>query len=99
MNKYGVSTEGLQEIFRKLVDANAITPKDLRQRTLSEHASLNLDQDALMLVSQETSSCLISVYDIENPVLWGAVCEIGFNALTTSGIGVMAGQVKISVSF
>lgn len=97
MAKYGVSSEGLQKIFRKLVEADLITPKELRRRTLSDDDSLKLDLDALMSAPQEPLSCLIPVHDMENPAIWGSVCEIGANALTVRGIQVAAGQVKTLV--
>lgn len=96
MEKRTVSPEGLQRIFRKLLDDDAITPAELRRRTPIDEDSLTLDLDGFMF-NAETLGYPIPVFDAENPEVRGEVYEIGANALATTGIEVTAGQVKTLV--
>jgi hypothetical protein len=94
MEKYKVSSRGLQRVFRKLLDADAITPAQLRGRVPSFEDTVSLDFENLRFPSDEHLECLVPVYDETAPSCVGSLCEIGDNGLTIEGLTVEPGQVR-----
>ena len=88
MEKYKVSSRGLQRVFKKLLDVDAIAPADLRGRVPSFEDTVSLDFENLAFPKDEHLECLVPVYDANDPACTGSICELGDNGLTIEGFHV-----------
>ncbi len=82
MEKYGVSSEGLESIFKKLTDAGLLNEASLEQRTLSSrpdaiipsgHASIPKTAPAVQPEQKSTDSLMSIAGDIKNGVHEGEI--------------------------
>jgi hypothetical protein len=94
MEKYKVSSRGLQRVFKKLLDANAISPAQLRGRVPSFEDTVNLSFDSLQFPTEQHLECLVPVYDAMDPSRMGSICEIADNGLTIEGINAQPNEVR-----
>ncbi|MBI5251562.1 MAG: hypothetical protein HY912_18890 [Desulfomonile tiedjei] len=86
IEKYRISAKGLQSVFRKLVDAQAIRPEELTDRMKSYDDTGTLDFDALAFTPNQALTCLVPVYDDSNPESRGSICEIQDNGFMVTGL-------------
>jgi hypothetical protein len=94
IEKYQVSSAGLQKIFQKLPEAKWISPAEVSTRIPSYASSVVLDLDNLRFDGDSTLECLVPVYLEHDPHVRGSVCELAENGLTTSGISARPGEMK-----
>jgi hypothetical protein len=97
MDKYKISSTGLQSVFRKLVGAHVLTADDLRRRTPLYEDTATLDFDKLQFANEEKVSCLVPVYEASDPDRVGSICEISSKDLTISGLDAAKNDLKIFV--
>lgn len=94
MEKYRVSSRGLQRVFKKLLDVDAVTPAELRTRVPSFEDTVSLDFENLQFPTEEHLECLVPVYDATDPTYTGSICEIGDNGLTIEGLPAKPDEVR-----
>jgi hypothetical protein len=94
MDKYGLSPMGLQKVFRKLVDAGALSIQEVYGRNFLREDSVVIDLDDIIFAPDSPAECLIPICDATNPECRGAVCEIGENGLQVTGINATTGEVR-----
>ena len=94
MDKYELSLTGLQKVFRKLVDAEALSIKEIYGRNPLREDSVVIDLDDISFAPESPLDCLIPIRDATNPECRGAVCEIGENGLQVTGINATTGEVR-----
>ncbi len=94
MEKYRVSSRGLQRIFRKLLDVEAITPAQLFGRVPSFEDTVSLNFETLQFPTDENLFCLVPAYYEGDPASRGSICEIGDNGLTVEGLHARPNETK-----
>jgi hypothetical protein len=94
MDKYELSPMGLQKVFRKLVDAGALSIKEIYARNPLREDSVVIDLEDISFAPDSPLECIIPICDATNPECRGAVCEIGENGLQVSGINATPGEQR-----
>jgi hypothetical protein len=92
MENYNLSINGLQKVFRKLVDSGAMRMEELYRRNPLGDDSVVIDLNNLNLSPDDGLECLVQIFDATDPGRCGAVCEIGENGLEVSGIKANVGE-------
>jgi hypothetical protein len=84
MQKYGLSARGLQSIFGKLIDAKAIDPAEIYER--SAFGDSTVDVEVIHLSLRGHPSFTPSIYEAVNPEVIGTVRKITEKQLEVVGI-------------
>jgi len=92
MEKYKLSERGLNKIFRKLLDHEAMTPDELTARIGSY-----VDLSSLDYLRESTGKelvCLVPIYEENSQHLRGSVCELTETTIGVTGLDASAGDVR-----
>jgi hypothetical protein len=92
MEKYKVSSKGLQTIFQKIAGSGLIDPMELRRRYQVFSDTVVQDLASLRLTTEETLTCLLPVYDLHKPERRGALCELTENGFVLNGFPTTKGE-------
>ena len=98
MDKHKLSSKGLQSIFSKLVDAKAIRPRELFNRTQSAGDD-TADVTSIRLVPRDFVEVPLPICDAEDPKNMGTISDVTQTGLGTRGIRVETGETKTLVFF
>jgi len=98
MEKHSLSSKGLQSVFGKLVEAQAITPQDLFNRTpgVSDDTA---DVTSLRLVPRDFVEVPLPICDADDPKNIGTITNVTEKGLGIRGIRVETGETKTLVFF
>lgn len=94
IEKYRISAKGLQSVFMKLLEAQAVTDEDLKNRMQFYDDTGTLDFENLQFASGQSLTCLVTVFDHSNPEIRGSICEIQENGFMIDGIESTTGDIK-----
>ena len=92
MEKYGISSKGLQSIFAKLIEAKAVRDGELDGRVPFADDTVNLDQKRIL--PRNFVVFKLPVYDNEDMTLEGQVQDITEKGLQVEGIPASVGDFK-----
>jgi hypothetical protein len=92
MEKYGLSSKGLQSIFVKLIDAKAVRAGELDDRVPLVDDTAILDQRRIL--PRNFVIVKIPVYDTEDITLEGHIRDITVKGLQVAGIPASTGDLK-----
>jgi hypothetical protein len=92
MEKYGLSSKGLQSIFAKLMEAGAVRVGELNGRVPLADDTVNLDQ--MRSLPRNFVVVKIPVYDTTDMTLEGHVRDMTVKGLQVAGIPASAGDLK-----
>ena len=94
IEKYQISAKGLQSLFMKLLEAQAVTNEELKCRMGFYDDTGTLDFENLQLTPEQELTCLVPVYDDSNPEIRGSICEIQENGFIIDGIASTPGDAR-----
>ena len=94
MENYNLSINGLQKVFRKLVDSGAMRMEELYRRHPLRDDSVVIDLNNLNLSPDNGLECMVPIFDATDSGCRGAVCEIGENGLEVSSIRASVGETR-----
>ena len=92
LEKYDLSSEGLEKILRKLLDADAMTIEEVGPRLARVS-----DRDGLDYLRETTTEelvCLVPIYEEAVPETRGTVCELTESSLCVTGIVTAVHDIK-----
>jgi len=92
MKKYMLSERGLNKIFRKLLDYEAMTPDELSPR-MALHADLD-SLDYLRESSPKELVCLVPIYEENLQHVRGSVCELTETTIGVTGLDAAVGDIR-----
>ncbi|MGO9119535.1 MAG: hypothetical protein ACLQPD_18240 [Desulfomonilaceae bacterium] len=92
MEKYMLSERGLNKIFRKLLDHEAMTPDELSPR-MASYADLD-SLDYLRESSLKELVCLVPIYEEDLKHLRGSVCELTETSIGVTGLDAAVGDIR-----
>ena len=96
MSKYGLSAEGLQGVFIKLVQAKAILPAELFDRApVLEKDSVTVESIRMDL--RQKTEITIPVHDATNPRQVGMLRDLSPNGVGVRGIETRRGDLRTLV--
>ena len=98
MEKHGLSSKGLQSIFKKLVDAKAIRLRELFKRTPNAGDD-TADVTSIRLIPRDFIEVPLPICDAEDPKNMGTITDVTENGLGVRGIRVQTGETKTLVFF
>jgi len=98
MEKHGLSSKGLQSIFKKLVDAKAIRLRELFKRTPNAGDD-TADVTSIRLIPRDFIEVPLPICDAEDPKNMGTITDVTENGLGIRGIRVQTGETKTLVFF
>jgi hypothetical protein len=84
MQKYRLSSRGLQSVFRKLLNAKAVTPADIYERSPFDDTTVDVDSISQSIIGYTALSA--SVYDVRNPEILGSVLDLTEQVMESRGI-------------
>lgn len=84
MQKYGVSSRGLQSIFRKLLSAKAIGPVELHERSSFDDSTVDLEE--IRQSFRGYTALTATVYEVRNPEILGTVKDVTEKHIEVTGI-------------
>jgi|WetSurMetagenome_2_1015567.scaffolds.fasta_scaffold148416_2 hypothetical protein len=92
MEKYKLSSRGLQRVFTKLVDSGAVMADDISGRSISHDDSVTLQQvrgsmRALPILS-------IDIHEKSNPRIMGRIRDLSEVGVGVSGLEAQVGELK-----
>jgi len=95
MDKYRLSSKGLQSIFKKLMDGDVLSASELEARVpvFDDTAAL----DYIRLSPKQELVCLVPVYEASSPDVIGTVCDLTEKSVAVTGIGARVDQEKTLV--
>lgn len=91
MEKYDLSSRMLQSVFRKLINARAITPADIYERSPFDETTVDVDTISYSLTGYTAMSA--HVYEVSTPEILGQVLDLTEKELKTGGIEAGFAQV------
>ncbi len=92
MEKYKLSSRGLQRVFTKLVDSGAIMADDISGRSISYDDSVTLQE---VRVSERALPILSTgVYERLNPQIMGRIRDLSEVGVGVRGLEAQAGELK-----
>ena len=96
--KHGLSSKGLQSIFKKLVDVKAIGPRELFNRApnLGDDTA---DVTSVRLIPRDFVEVPLPICDADDPKNVGTITDVTENGLGIRGIRVQTGETKTLVFF
>ena len=97
MEKHRLSAKGLQGVFKKLVDARAIRPKELFNRAPSLDDTA--DVTSFRLIPRDFVDVPLPICDAENPQNMGTIVDVTENGLGIRGFKTKSGETKTLVFF
>jgi hypothetical protein len=97
MDKHRLSSKGLQSIFKKLVDARAIRPKELFNRAPSLDDTA--DVTSIRLFPRDFVEVPLPICDAENPQNSGTIVDVSEHGLGIRGLKTTTGENKTLVFF
>lgn len=92
MKKYMLSERGLNKIFRKLLNYEAMTPDELSPRMAT-----NADLDSLDYLRESSPKelvCLVPIYEENLQHVRGSVCELTETTIGVTGLGAAVGDIR-----
>ncbi len=92
MVKYQLSVKGLQSAFRKLLDGNCVTRKDLDERMSSYDDTIDIDD--VRKFPRNVPAVPITIYDTERPDAVGTLWDITETGVGARGIEAAVDQIK-----
>ena len=92
MEKYKLSSRGLQRVFTKLVDSGAVMADDLSGRSISHVDSVTLQKVRGSLRALPILS--IGVYERINPQIIGRIRDLSEVGVGVSGLEAQVGELK-----
>jgi PilZ domain len=92
--KYNLSPNRLQSIFKKLLDANAMTAKELDGRCASFDDSVQTSAKACRLLYRHVLDFVLPIYEEAKPEILGMVLNITEGGVGLSGIHARVGESK-----
>ncbi|MEI8181827.1 MAG: hypothetical protein WCG29_03900 [Desulfomonile sp.] len=92
MDKYNVSLNALQNIFRKLLDANALQEGEVEQRLSATPEKLPVGKQRTL--QRNYVFVRLPIYDLENLLSEGLVLDISEEGLQVNGIATKVGEKK-----
>ncbi len=98
MEKHSLSAKGLQSVFRKLVDARAIKPRELFNRAPSTGDD-TVDVTSIRLVPRDFVEVPLPICDADDPKNIGTITDVTEKGLGIRGIRVQTGETKTLVFF
>jgi hypothetical protein len=84
MQKYSVSSRGLQSIFRKLLSAKAIGPVELHERSSYDDSTVDLEEIRQSL--RGYTALTATVYEVRSPEIMGTVKDVTEKHIEVTGI-------------
>jgi hypothetical protein len=97
MEKHRLSAKGLQGVFKKLVDARAIRPKELFNRAPSFDDTA--DVASFRLIPRDFVDVPLPICDAENSQNMGTIVDVTENGLGLRGFKTKNGETKTLVFF
>ena len=98
MEKHELSYKGLQSVFKKLVDANAIRPRELFNRAPSAGDD-TADVTSIRLVPRDFVEVPLPICDADDPKNIGTITDVTEKGIGIRGIRVATGETKTLVFF
>lgn len=98
MEKYRLSSKGLQSVFRKLVEAKSIAPRELFNRAPSVGDD-TVDVASVRLVDRDFVEVPLPICDADDPKNIGTITDVTEKGLGIRGIRVQTGETKTLVFF
>jgi len=92
MEKYNLSSKGLQSIFTKLMDAKAVKDRELDGRTPLADDTVNLNQ--MRVLPRNYLFVHLPVYEADDMKIEGQIGDITEKGLLVAGIPVGVGDYK-----
>ena len=98
MEKHSVSSKGLQSVFRKLVEAKAITPREVFNRAPNVGDD-TADVTTVRLIARDFVEVPLPICDADDPENMGTITDVTEKGLGIRGIRVATGETKTLVFF
>ena len=98
MEKHRLSLKGLQSVFRKLVEAKAISPRELFNRAPNVGDD-TVDVTSIRLFPRDFVEVPLPICDADDPKNIGTITNVTENGLGIRGIRVATGETKTLVFF
>jgi uncharacterized protein (DUF433 family) len=92
MEKYKLSSRGLQRVFTKLVDSGAVMADDISGRSISHDDSVTLQNVRGSLRALPILS--IGIHDKNNPQIMGRIIDLSEVGVGVSGLEAQVGELK-----
>jgi hypothetical protein len=97
MEKHRLSSKGLQGVFKKLVDARAIRPKELFNRAPSFDDTA--DVTSIRSIPRDFVDVPLPICDADNPQNMGTIVDVTEKGLGIRGFKTKSGETKTLVFF
>jgi hypothetical protein len=94
IEKYRISSQGLQSIFSKLIDGGLTTREELFDRMPSYEDTINVDIENLRFTPDDSLSCLIPMFEHEAPDNQGRICDVSERSVEVTGLSASVNSVK-----
>jgi hypothetical protein len=98
MQKHRLSSKGLQSVFRKLVEAKVIRPRELFNRAPTAGDD-TVDVTSIRLVPRDFVEVSLPICDADDPKNIGTITNVTEQGLGIRGIRVATGEIKTLVFF
>jgi uncharacterized protein (DUF433 family) len=97
MEKYKLSSRGLQRVFTKLVDSTVLTGDDLSGRNISYDDSVTLKKVRASIRALPILS--IDIYEKDNPQIMGRIRDLSEVGVGVTGLEAQVGELKSLLVF
>ncbi len=95
MEKYGLSSRGLEKAFRALMDAGAVKEAELRNRSQSGYDSVFIE--SMREIPRFYLAFAVEIYDARQPGIKGKLRDITEQGVGITGIQARVGEMKTLV--
>jgi hypothetical protein len=92
MEKYRLTTKGLEYVFRQLLDMRALNHIDIMAWSIFGNKIISTKN--IRLFPRQSLDFLLPVFDPAHPELEGAVQNVSLNGLCVRGIPATVGEIK-----
>jgi uncharacterized protein (DUF433 family) len=92
MEKYNISTEGLQKAFQSLVEVGALRPEEISGRSPAQHDSVFIE--CMRELPRHHLAMAVTIYEATRPEVKGTLRDIAERGVGITGIPARVGEVK-----